>query len=206
MAFSTSPSRIILGVSALAAVAAVVFTVKSNRAPQPAPVAAIDPLPTDPASLVLQIEARLKTNPDDVRGWRFLGAALRDSGRFAEGAIAWKRAVRLDPDDAESWASLGEILALGGPTPPAAEARAAFQTALKHDPGNPRAAYYLAIMRDMAGDHHGALDALSVLLARAPAAAPWAADVRKAIDTIAATNKIDISAQRAAREPGVSPR
>ena len=52
--------------------------------------------------------------------------------------------------------------------------------ALELQPGNPQARYYLATMKDMRGDHRGAVDDLIALLREAPADAPWEPQVREA--------------------------
>jgi cytochrome c-type biogenesis protein CcmH len=207
MAAATRSSRWILIVAAL--VALVAITVAVTRGVQnPAPAVTQSDAPvtsatnaTNPKAAITQLEAKLKDNPKDARGWRFLGMAHRDAGNFAESAMAYKQSTVLDPANSEGWSAMGEALALAGTGPNMPEARAAFRTALEKDPADPLAAYYLAAAKDMDGDHKGAIDDWFAILARSPADAPWISDIRKAITSVASKNKIDVTARLAATKP-----
>lgn len=209
MAGGITGSRVALGAAALLAVGAVGVAVWRGQSAPPTPVATgtvPDSLPADPAAAITQIEAALKANPKDARGWRVLGSAHREAGSFAEAAMALRRATALEPNNAEGWALLGEALALASPPPISAEARTALRTALEKDPNEPLAAYYLAVARDMDGDHKGAIDDWFALLDRSPAGAPWIPEVRQAIERVAAANKIDVAKRlAAAKAPAPSP-
>jgi len=198
---SLSTSRIaLIGAALLAGGAVGVSVWRGQSSPQPVASANGVPadLPADPASAITQIEAALKANPNDARGWRVLGSAHREAGNFAESAMALRKATALEPNNAEGWALLGEALALASPPPMAAEARTAFRKALEKDPNEPLAAYYLAVARDMDGDHKGAIDDWFALLDRSPLNAPWIPEVRQAIKRVAAANKIDVAKRLAA--------
>jgi len=198
---SLSTSRIaLIGAALLAGGAVGVSVWRGQSSPPPVTSANGVPadLPTDPAAAITQIEAALKANPNDARGWRVLGSAHREAGNFAESAMALRKATALEPNNAEGWALLGEALALASPPPMAAEARAAFRKALEKDPNEPLAAYYLAVARDMDGDHKGAIDDWFALLDRSPVNAPWIPEVRQAIERVAAANKIDVAKRLAA--------
>jgi len=201
-------SRIVLIVAAMLAIVAVAVAVWRGQQAPPTPVSPPVAATGGPAgapgagqpdaqAMITQLEARLKANPNDAEGWRFLGLAFFDTGRFAESATAYKRATALAPAKAEYWSSLGEALVLAGTGPVAPDARAAFRTAIERDPADPRARYYLGVAKDGDGDHKGAIDDWFALLASAPSDAPWAADVRKAIVDVAALNKIDVTARLA---------
>ncbi len=207
MATATRSSRWILIAAALVAFTAVVVAITRQTSMPPAPMAQADSqsgnaaAASDPKVAIAQLEARLKQTPNDARGWRFLGMAHRDAGNFAESAMAYKRSTALEPNNGEGWSSLGEALALAGTGPNMPEARAAFRTALEKDPADPLAAYYLAAAKDMDGDHRGAIDDWFAILAKSSADAPWIGDVRKAISTVAAQNKIDVAARLASVTP-----
>jgi cytochrome c-type biogenesis protein CcmH len=70
-------------------------------------------------------------------------------------------------------------------------ARRALEEAVARDPTDPRARFYLAIAKDQDGDKEGALEALTALVAEAPADAPWAAGVRERAAKIAADLGLD---------------
>jgi cytochrome c-type biogenesis protein CcmH len=196
-----SSSRIVLFAAGLIAMGAVGFSVWRTQIvplPAPPPVAASEGQPTDPAAAITQIEAALKANPKDARGWRVLGGAHREAGNYAESAMALRRATALEPDNAEGWALLGEALALASPPPMSPEARGALKKAQAIDKNEPLSAYYLAAARDMDGDHQGAIEDWFALLDRSPAGAPWIPEVRGAIARVAAANKIDVAKRLAA--------
>jgi cytochrome c-type biogenesis protein CcmH len=190
-------SRTLLISAAMVAAAGVGTAIwrTQHRVIAPAPVAVTQP---DAATMIARLEARLKANPNDAEGWRTLGWAFFNTQRFAESATAYKRATQLAPEKAEYWSSLGEALVLAGPGAVDPDAKAAFAAAVSRDPTDPRARYYLAVGRDMAGDHEGAIADWLALLAASPADAPWAADVRKAVVDVGAKNKIEVATRLSA--------
>jgi cytochrome c-type biogenesis protein CcmH len=144
-------------------------------------------------AMIPDLVQRLRADPDNDQGWYNLGMLYREARRFAESEQAFRRAMELRPENPDYAAYSGEaLLLLGGRTPPA-EAETLFRRALQLQPGNPQALYYLATLRDIRGDHEGALDELIALLRSAPADAPWEPQVRQAAETIARDNRIDIS-------------
>ncbi|WP_293883172.1 tetratricopeptide repeat protein [Sphingomonas sp.] len=196
-------SRIVLmgaGLIAVAGIGTAVWRAQHKTVP-PAPVAtATQP---DAATMIAQLEAKLKANPKDAEGWRTLGWSFFNTQRFAESATAYKRATQLAPEKAEYWSSLGEALVLAGPGAVDPDAKVAFETAVKRDPSDPRARYYLAVGKDMASDHNGAIADWLALLAASPSDAPWAADVRKAIVDVGAKNKIEVATRLSAVKMGL---
>jgi len=142
---------------------------------------------------IASLRDRLRQDPDNDRGWFMLGMSYRGSERFAEAAQAFRRAAELSPRNADYAAYLGEALILGSNGSPPPEAERLFRRALQLQPGNPQALYYLATLRDLGGDHRGAVDALIALLRSAPADAPWAPQVRDAITAIASQHRIDLA-------------
>ena len=143
--------------------------------------------------MVASLRERLRQDPDNHQGWFMLGMAYRDSGRFPEAEQAFRRAMELAPQNADYTAYVGEaLLLIGGDTPPP-EAERLFRRVLELEPGNPQARYYLATLKDLGGDHRGAVDDLVTLLREAPAGAPWQAQVREAVTAIAQENGIDLA-------------
>ena len=143
--------------------------------------------------VVASLRERLRQDPDNHQGWFMLGMAYRDGGRFTEAEQAFRRAMELAPQNADYTAYVGEaLLLIGGETPPP-EAERLFRRVLELEPGNPQARYYLATLKDLGGDHGGAVDDLVALLREAPAGAPWQAQVREAVTAIAQENGIDLA-------------
>lgn len=197
-----APATIALVLAALLAVAALGYALffrgsaEAVAAPETNQAAA----PSADA-MIAQLSQRLRSDPDNHEGWYLLGMALRDSERFGEAAQAFRRAMELQPRNADYTGYLGEALLLeGGRTPPP-EAERLFRRTLELQPGNPQALYYLATLKDMRGDHRGALDDLIALLRTAPAGAPWAPQVRDAVTAISTQNHIDIAGRLPAAPP-----
>lgn len=55
----------------------------------------------DVNTMIERLAARLQTTPDDIKGWRMLGWSYFNTGRYAEAAAAYARAVALDPNSAD---------------------------------------------------------------------------------------------------------
>lgn len=198
-------ARILLLLAALTAIAAVGVAIWKSRAPAaPEAVAPAAEPQADVETMISGLEARLKAKPNDAEGWRMLGWAFFETGRFAESATAYRRATSLDPDNADYWSSLGEALVLAGSGDVPADAAHAFDKAIALDPKDPRARYFLAVRKDIAGDTQGALDGWFALLADTPAGAPWEGDLRRTIQQVAAREKIDVSARLAAVRPAAA--
>src|SRR3546814_14962798 len=56
----------------------------------------------------------------------------------------------------------------------------------------PRARYFLAVKKDLAGDHRGAIDDWFALLADTPQGAPWEPDLRRTIEQVGAIHQIEV--------------
>lgn len=186
--------RIVLILAGLIAMAAVGIAILNSRKPDAPAATAAAPQPAgDVNAMIAQLEARLRDNPGDAQGWRMLGWSYYRTERFADAVAAYRKAVAADPKNAEGWSALGEAIALAGKgdVPPAAEE--AFRKALAIDPQDPRARYFLAVKRDLTGDHKGAIEDWIALLKDTPAGAPWEENVRRTIEQVASENKIDIA-------------
>lgn len=199
---SSRATRIILVAAALVAIAAVAIALWKRQAPTASkPASVTEAAPADLASMIARLEAQLRSNPADVQGWRALGRAMFQTGKFAEAASAYARAVQIDPRRAEDWSALGEARVMAGPGDVPADAKQAFEKAIALDPKDPRARYFIGVAKDIAGDHKGAIDDWLALLADTPAGAPWEADVRRLILDVGTREKIDVSGKLAAIHP-----
>jgi len=160
---------------------------------------------TATADPVTELQAAVRQNPDSADAWQALGDAQMAADDPAAAVPSFRRAAALAPTRAEPWAALGEALVKADPRDPfPAPALAAFKKAVAIDPKDPRARYFLAVRRDLDGDHKGAIDAWFALLRDSPPGASWAADVRRTIEQVAQINKLDV-AKRLAALPAVDP-
>ena len=203
---SMNINRIILIIAALLALGAIAVQIYRTMNEDNSAVAPVAGADTEQApsvdEVIAGLEKKLQENPDDAESWRMLGWSYFETGKFAESATAMKRATTLDPDNPEYWSMLGEALVMasdGQQVPP--DAAAAFRNALKHDAKDPRARYFLAVQKDIAGDHQGAINDWFALLEDTPADAPYAADIRRVIGQVAENEGIDVAARLAKASP-----
>lgn len=159
----------------------------------------------DVASLIGQLEEKMRAHPGDPEGWRMLGWSYMQTGRPDDAATAYARAAALDPKNSDYVSAEGEALtqAAGGQvTPPALSS---FRRALALNVGDPRAQYFLAAFKDQKGDHAGAIADWIMLLKSAPAGAPWTPQVREVIERTAQQYNIDIAGKLPASAHTVAP-
>lgn len=190
-----SPATIALAVAAILAIAAIgiaIFRSGDTAEPAPANNSAAAQAPGSVDDMIAGLRERLRQDPDNHEGWFLLGLSYRESGNYPEAERAFRRAMELAPQNADYVAYLGETLLLRGGDNPPPEAEQLFRRSLELQAGNPQARYYLATIKDVRGDHQGAVNDLIALLGDAPPNAPWEAQVRQAVTTIAQTNNINI--------------
>ena len=143
-------------------------------------------------ALVAKVEAHLEANPDDGRGWEVVGPVYMRLGRFDDAVKARRNVLRLLGANGPREADLGEALSGLANGVVTADAKAAFQRAMQHDPGDFRARYFLGLAAEQDGRPAEAAELWRGLLAQAPADAPWAELVRQSlarVDPNAATAK-----------------
>lgn len=140
-----------------------------------------------------QLRERAEADPDNPQLWQELAINMFGANRFAEAAEAYERAVELDPETAVLWSSLGEARVMASESDPMpGPAEEAFRRALELDPTDPRARYFLAVSRDLSGDHAGAIEDWLALLADTPPGAPWETDLVRTIQQVGAINEIEV--------------
>ncbi len=148
---------------------------------------------------IADLQQHAKSAPDDAGAWQQLGFAQFDAGNYAEAVNAYQHAAQISPGNAVLWSSLGEARVMASehdPMPPAA--LDAFKRAVALDPKDPRARYFLAVEKDLKGDHQGAIADWLALLKDTPAGAPWDNDLQRTIEQIGKINKIEVAKQIAA--------
>lgn len=184
----------LLGAGVVAAFA-VGLAVTREQKPAPAPVAVATP------DTIEALEQRTEAQAQDVSAWRQLGAAYFERERYDDAARAYDRASALAPQTAAIWSALGEARVMASARDPMpGPAAAAFERALALDPKDPRARYFLAVKRDLAGDHAGAIGDWLALLADSPADAPWHTDLVRTVEQVGKIHKIDVAPRLAAAQ------
>lgn len=189
-------NRTILNVAFILLAAAVGFAIWRDADPQVDQPAAQDA--AAPSDQLAELEARTRREPNSADAWTALGAACFDMSDFAGAAAAYEKAVALSPESAGLWSALGEARVMGSDSDPMpAAALEAFDKAIALDARDPRARYFLAVKKDIGGDHKGAIEDWFALLADTPQGAPWEADLRRTIEQVAQIHKIDVAARLA---------
>jgi cytochrome c-type biogenesis protein CcmH len=123
--------------------------------------------------LVPYLIQRVRAHPEDVRAWRYLGQAYMAAGDPRDAAKALARVITLTgKGDAGLDAAYGEALVADNDGQVPAEAEDAFDAALKADPKNAPARFYLGLAKAARNDRAGALALWQDLLADVPATAP----------------------------------
>ena len=156
--------------------------------PREAKVAQQDSTPAqgapDVATLIAQVEARLRSSPDDGRGWDVIAPVYLREQRFGEAKIAFARAIELLGEDTKRLLGLAEssIRARGGLV--TGEARAAFEKVLKVEPNRVEPRFWLAIGREQRGELKEAAAEYRAILAEAPVDAPWRATVAERLAAV----------------------
>ena len=137
--------------------------------------------------------AAAQAAPDSAEAWQRLAFAYFARNQFAQAAEAYDKATRNAPDSAVLWSSLGEARVMASESDPMpAAALAAFRRAVELDSKDPRARYFLAVNKDLANDHDGAIADWLALLADTPPGAPWENDLVRTIQQVGQREGIDL--------------
>jgi len=113
-----------------------------------------EPLEPEQVAAVLTREAAER--PDEPRILGMLGAARFQAGDPIGAASAFRRVLSITPDDARSWARLGESLVRSQDGVVGPDAEAAFRQAIRRDPGQLGALFFLGDAAMARGDAAGA--------------------------------------------------
>ena len=125
------------------------------------------------SAMVPYLIQRVREKPNDPRAWRFLAQAYMAANDVRNAAKALGKEISIrGRGDAVLDAAYGEALVLqnGGQVP--AEAEEAFNDALKVDPRNTPARFYLGLAKAIRNDRPGAIALWESLLADTPSDAP----------------------------------
>lgn len=131
--------------------------------------------------LIARAEAHLVANPTDGRGWDVLAPVYMRMGRANDAVTAYRNAIRLLGSSSARESGLGEAIAAAAGGIVTADARSAFEDALKSDPTNPKARYFLGIALAQEGKTADAAIVWRQLADGVPADSPWRSVVEQAI-------------------------
>lgn len=140
----------------------------------------VEPSEDDVPGLIASLSRAVRTRPNDLQAWTWLGQGYLALGDTRDAAKAYAVAIRLAKTQrGTDSAHLASLLAdygvarsqeVGAVTD---DAEGAFKEAIAADPKNPEARFYLGIAAAQRGDTKEAERAWEALLADAPADAPY---------------------------------
>lgn len=133
----------------------------------------------EPAQLAAVAARVVRERPDDHQALVMLGAARFEAGDPIAAASAFRRALALQPDDAQSWARMGESLVRAQDGVVGGDAEAAFREALKLDPTQLGARYFLGEAALDRGDRQAAQTLWEPLIAALDPADPRRMDLER---------------------------
>ena len=110
-----------------------------------------------------------------------LGWAYFNLERFADAANAYSRAIELRPDSAEYRSARGEALAREADGTVTVAAKKDFEDAVKLDPNDARARFFIGLAKEQNGDKAAALSDWSKLLDGVDPAEPWVPDLKRRV-------------------------
>ncbi len=132
-------------------------------------------------NLIVQVEKFLERNPEDGRGWEVVAPVYLRIGRVDDAVKARRNALRINGETAERSTNLGEALVAAANGVVTADAKAAFERAVKLDPRDVKARYFLGLAAEQDGERGAAAAIWRGMLADAPPDAQWVEFVRQAL-------------------------
>ncbi|MBX9592476.1 MAG: c-type cytochrome biogenesis protein CcmI [Hyphomonadaceae bacterium] len=138
------------------------------------------------AGMIAQVEARLRENPGEGRGWEVIAPVYLKLGRFRDAANAYANAARLNGETVVLLAGRAEAAMLASDGVVTEEARVAYEKILKLEPGRVEARFWLAMAREQDGRLADALADYQALLAEAPPDADYRAPLTQRIQEVTA--------------------
>ena len=152
--------------------------------------AVMEMLQRDPAAIVDLLARRIREQPNDPNGWALLGRNYLIFGNASQAARALSRGITLYRGNDQAVPPellVNYAIALSEEAQAVtAEAEAIFHEALKAQPTNQDARYYLGIAHASRGENEEALKYWEALASEAGPETPWRAGLSEQIAVIAA--------------------
>lgn len=135
----------------------------------------------DMAKLLKQVEAKVKANPEDGKGWLMLGRTYAALDRWQEASDAFQQAMKLMPKDASVRSGYAEALAIRNNRDLSGEPMKLVHEALALDPSDTKALELAGIAAFQNKDYKPAIAYLTKLYQQLSPDDPYAKDIRSAI-------------------------
>ena len=170
-------SAAMLAVSVLVPLAAVsVYLVYGSPGTPDQPLAArlTDPAnEQDLAAIIARVEARLRAHPEEGEGWDAVAPVYMGTGRFADAADAYTKAIKLLGESPKRLAGRGQALVQASNGVVSEDARRSLKRALALDGSLLEPRILLAIAKEQDGRYQDAINDWRALLDRGDPSAPW---------------------------------
>ncbi len=137
-----------------------------------------------------KLAAQLEDHPD-AEGYKKLAGMYITLRRFDQVAEAYRKIIALNGGDAGTWSELGEVLAVANDGSISPESRAAFVKAVRLDPQDTRARFYLGLAEAQSGDPRRAVSIWKDLQQDSPPDAPYTAVLKDRIAALAKEGGFD---------------
>jgi cytochrome c-type biogenesis protein CcmH len=207
-------TQLLLGSAGVIIAIAVAMVALRAGAPDTAVVSAPSSTPNaaqvgeldDVGTMISKLAERLKTDTTDGEGFRMLGWSYVNTGRPAEAVGAYSTAVKLLPGRADVHAGFGEAMVAVAKDTVTIDAKTQFDEAIKIDPKEPRARFFLALHKAQKGKENEALAEWIALSNESSAELPWQSDLQQRAAKLAAKigTNIDGKFKQKATAPAVT--
>jgi cytochrome c-type biogenesis protein CcmH len=127
----------------------------------------------DMSLLVAKAERHLAQNPNDGAGWDILAPIYFRTMRLGDAELAYRNAIRLNGANAARMSGLGETLVAANDGIVTEDARSAFEEAVRLEPDNARARFYVGLGFEQAGRAAEAVAVFEEISKASPPDAPW---------------------------------
>lgn len=128
------------------------------------------------------IEARLKADPKDLRGWQVIAPVYMQLGRYADAVTALRKVNEMAPPTPDSKADLAEALMMQNNGSIAGEPLQLFRAAVAMDPAHIRSLYYVASEETRTADYQAAARDWGALVKLGKGDEPWMTTARNGLD------------------------
>lgn len=131
------------------------------------------------ASMVARVEARVKNNPQDLKGWKTLGKSYGVLGRHMDSANAYAKAATIDSNDVNVLINYANAVIKVNNEKVYHQARAFFKQLLEKNPSNVDALFLSGLLARAANDKIAAQQYWEKLLPLLPINSPAAQNVKQ---------------------------
>jgi cytochrome c-type biogenesis protein CcmH len=152
--------------------------------------------------LIERVEARLKENPQDGKGWNAIAPVYLRLGRYADAAHAFAEANRLEGETVRRLTGFAEATLMAENGIVTEPVRRATLRVLELEPGKTEVRVWLALAKEQDGDLPAAAAEYREILNKSPADAPWRQAV---VDRLAMVEKKIAGVPDAPKASGAAP-